>query len=253
MDDVSGNIRALNAEIESCTKCRLWLTRHNPLCGEGNLEARLLLVAQAPGVKEDLEGRMFIGPSGMVLDELLEQAGVGRGEIYMTNLVKCMLPKYRRPREDEIAACSVHLEEEIELVRPATLVPLGFFATRYLLDTRGIPKPQSKAEFPEVFGKLFLAGEKRIYPLPHPAALLYDKSRRVDMETRYRKLGVLARECKWFPLCPLKRNHERGLVSGEWIEYYCKGDWESCVRYEMEERGEPHSDYMLPDGSIQRI
>lgn len=196
---------------------------------------------------------MFIGPSGRVLDDLLDEAGVGRDEIYMTNLVKCMLPKYRRPRENEIAACSVYLEEEIELICPATLVPLGYFATRFILDKYDISRPQSKAEFPEVFGKLYLAGDKRVYPLPHPAAMLYDRSRRVDMETSYSKLGVLAGECKWFPVCPLKRNHEQGLVSGEWIEYYCKGDWESCVRYEMEESGKPHSDYMLPDGSIQRV
>jgi len=243
----------LNARIDVCTRCRLFTTRHNSLRGEGNLGARLMLIAQAPGMKEDSEGRMFIGPSGKVLDEMLREAGVRREDIYLTNLVKCMLPKYRRPREDEIAACSPYLEEEIAIVRPATLVSLGFFATRYILDRYGIPKPKTKAEFPEVFGELYLTGEKRVYPLPHPASLLYDESRRASMRNKYRKLGVLARECKWFPVCPLRINHERGLVGGEWIEAYCKGDWESCVRYGMEERGEPHSDYMLPDGSILKV
>lgn len=253
MDGVSGRMRALNQEIRSCTRCSLWLTRRNALCGEGDLKARLMLVAQAPGRMEDVEGRMFIGPSGGVLDDLMDKAGVGRNEVYMTNLVKCMLPKYRRPREDEISACSPYLDAEIELVRPATLVPLGFFATRHVLDKYGVSRPESKAEFPEVFGRLYLSGGRRIYPVPHPAALLYDRSRRAAMESVYRKLGVLVRECKWYPVCPLRVNTERGLVSGEWVEYYCKGDWESCVRYWKEERGEPHSDYMLPDGSIQRV
>lgn len=73
------------------------------------------------------------------------------------------------------------------------------------------------------------------------------------MQATYRKLGVLASECRWFPVCPLKRHYERGLVGGEWIDLYCKGDWESCVRYEMEESGKPHSDYMLPDGSMLSV
>lgn len=112
MHVISPRMKRLNDEIRCCTRCRLSQTRHNSLCGEGSLETRLLLIAQAPGKKEDLEGRMFIGPSGKVLDELLDAAGVKRDEIYMTNLVKCLLPKFRRPREDEIAACSAYLEEE---------------------------------------------------------------------------------------------------------------------------------------------
>lgn len=253
MGDTAARMRDLCAQIETCARCRLSMTRHNSLHGEGDLHARLMLIAQAPGMKEDEAGRMFIGPSGRVLDEMLREAGVSRREVYLTNLVKCMLPKYRRPRMDEIAACSPYLDEEIEIIRPATLVPLGFFATRYILDKYGIPKPETKAEFPEIFGKLLLAGKKRVYPLPHPASLLYDDSRRQSMTYKYRKLVVLARECKWFPVCPLKLNHARGLVGGEWIEAYCKGDWESCVRYKMEERGEPQSDYMLPDGSMYRL
>ncbi|MFW6113469.1 MAG: uracil-DNA glycosylase family protein, partial [Actinomycetota bacterium] len=144
-------------------------------------------------------------------------------------------------------------EREIEIVKPATIVPLGYFATRYVMDRYGIPRPETKAEFSDVFGVLHLADAKRIYPLPHPAAVLYDESRREGMREIYRKLGVLVRECKWFPVCPLRMNYERGLLDVGWIERYCRGDWESCVRYEMEERGEPHSDYMLPDGSIRRV
>ena len=93
--DIPESIKRLNAEIKSCIKCRLSQTRHNPLCGEGSLKARLLLIAQAPGKVEDTEGRMFLGPSGKVLDDLLDAAGVKRDEIYMTNLVKCILPKFR--------------------------------------------------------------------------------------------------------------------------------------------------------------
>ena len=58
------------------------------------------------------------------------------------------------------------------------------------------------------------------------------------------------RVCKWFPVCPMKRYYEQGKISEEWIQQYCQGDWENCIRYHMEEIGKPHPDYMLPDGSI---
>jgi len=80
-------IDELNKMIKECKKCRLSETRMNAICGEGNLNAKIMLIAQAPGEKEDKEGRMFIGPSGKVLDELLSTAGIKRDEIYMTNLI----------------------------------------------------------------------------------------------------------------------------------------------------------------------
>ena len=66
----------------------------------------------------------------------------------------------------------------------------------------------------------------------------------------YRKLNVLFKHCKWHPTCPMKRFYEEGILDRKWIELYCKGDWESCIRYEMEESGKPHPDWMLPDGTI---
>jgi len=58
------------------------------------------------------------------------------------------------------------------------------------------------------------------------------------------------KECKWYPVCPMKMFYEAGVLDAFWVEQYCKGDWESCVRYQLEERGKPHPDWMLPDGSI---
>ena len=177
----------LNKEIKRCNKCRLADTRINALCGEGNLHAKLMLIAQAPGAIEDREGRMFIGPSGKVLDELLRIVHVDRNEIYMTNLIKCMLPKYRRPKSDEIEICSRYLDREIELINPRILVSLGYYATRYLFEKYSIPAPP-KSEFHEVYGKVFEAGNKKILPLQHPAAVLYNRSIKDVMITNYRKM-----------------------------------------------------------------
>ena len=242
-------IEQLNREIKDCRDCGLHRTRKNAVCGEGNLNAKLMLVAQAPGKKEDEAGRMFIGPSGKVLDELLSAAGVKREEIYMTNLIKCMLPKYRKPKPEEIAACSKYLDREIEIVNPKVLVPLGYYPARYLFEKYSISLPPG-SKFASICGKLFLAGERKILPLEHPASLLYDDSIKERIVKHYRKLKVLLTDCKWYPVCPMRRFYEKGVLDRRWIELYCKGDWESCVRYQMEEKGEPHPDWMLPDGTL---
>jgi DNA polymerase len=175
-------------------------------------------------------------------------AGVPRSEIYMTNLVKCFLPRYRKPRADEIQACAPYLDEEIELIDPAVIAPLGWFANRYVLEKYDLPVP-GRSEFEGISGRLLLAGGRRVYPLRHPAALLHNPSLKPHMESTYGKLGVFLAECKWYPVCPMKFYHQAGRLDGEWIDRYCQGDFESCVRYRMEESGLPHSDWMLPDGS----
>lgn len=126
-------IEKFNKEIKKCSRCRLSETRINALCGEGNINAKLMLIAQAPGENEDREGKMFIGSSGKVLDELFKKANIDRKEIYMTNLIKCMLPKYRRPKQDEIEICSKYLDKEIALINPKTLVPLGIMQSNTYL------------------------------------------------------------------------------------------------------------------------
>ena len=248
--EIEALIKDLNKEIKSCTKCSLAETRTNALCGEGNLHTRIMLVAQAPGEKEDIQGRMFIGPSGKMLDELLHETGVKRKELYMTNLIKCRLPRNRRPKQTEIEACSPFLEKEISLLSPEIMVPLGYYATRHLLSIYDIPVPGAKEEFSGLYGRLLMGGNQKLYPLPHPASLLYNRSFKLQTTEKYRKLKVFSHECKWFPLCPIRNFVDQGKLSVEWIELYCKGDWGNCVRYNLEENGEYHSDRMLPDGTF---
>jgi len=183
-------LRNLNNEIKKCHQCRLAETRKNALCGEGNLCTDLMLIAQAPGEHEDREGRMFIGPSGKVLDELLATVDIQRWEIYMTNIIKCMLPKNRKPKSDEIATCSKYLDREIELIHPEILAPLGYYATRYFFEKYKIPLPP-KPEFREVYGNVLEVDGKTIIPLQHPAAVLHDFSIKSTLVKNYRKMQVL--------------------------------------------------------------
>jgi DNA polymerase len=242
-------IQGLNADIKRCNKCRLSETRINALPGEGNIDAKLMLIAQAPGLKEDEKGKMFIGPSGKVLDDLLESNNIERDDLYMTNLVKCMLPKYRKPKQDEIDICSDYLDKEIELTNPEILVPFGHYATTYLFKKYDLLLP-SKQDFYTIYGRLFLSDDKKILPLQHPAAVLHNPKLKDVLVKNYYILKTLLKDCRWYPLCPMKRFYEGGILDRKWIQLYCKGDWESCIRYQMEETGKMHPDWMLPDGTI---
>ncbi len=243
-------IEGLNHRIKECQKCNLSKSRRHVLTGEGNLNARFMLIALSPGEKEDAENRMFIGPSGNILNQLLQSAGMDRESFYMTNLIKCMLPKNRRPKMDEIESCSPFLDEEITIIHPEWIVPLGYYATRTILTKYQADPPAARADYSRIYGKSILANNQKIYPLPHPASLLYNPSFEPETIKKYKKLEIFSEECKWFPICPMKRYYEAGALKREWIEMYCRGDWRNCIRYELEEQGHYHPDWMLPDGSL---
>ena len=181
--------RNLNSKIKKCRRCRLAKSRVNVLCGEGNLHAELMLIAQAPGGNEDREGKMFIGPSGKVLDELLAEIDIQREEIYITNLIKCMLPNNRKPKSHEISACSAYLEREIDLIGPKILAPLGYYASRFILEKFGVQIP-AKPDFRKVYGQVLKIGDQQIIPLQHPSAVLHDASIKEAMVRNYRTLRL---------------------------------------------------------------
>jgi uracil-DNA glycosylase family 4 len=240
----------LKEKIKNCNKCPLYETRKNALPGEGNPNARIMLVAQAPGEKEDENGKMFVGPTGKALYELLAELGIERDNLYLTNLIKCMLPKYRKPIQEEIDACSEYLDQEIKFIDPEIISPLGYYATRYILNKYDDSVPSEKENLENLYGKLLLQEKRKIYPLIHPTALVFNTTDKKKIKRDYSKIKILLHECKWYTVCPMKRSYEKGILNRKWVEFYCKGDWESCIRYKMEENGQYHPDWMLPDGSI---
>ena len=118
-----------------CTACRLAETRTNVVFGVGDPDAPLMLVGEAPGHHEDLQGEPFVGAAGQLLDELLAGIGIERQEAYIANVLKCRPPGNRDPREDEIDACKGILREQIRMIHPDVVVTLGNFATKLLLPT----------------------------------------------------------------------------------------------------------------------
>jgi len=243
-------INTLNNRMKICTACRLSATRKNVLVGEGDLDARLMLVSLSPGAMEDSENKMFIGPSGKILNRLFQAAGINRESVFMTNLIKCMLPKNRRPKMDGIQSCSQFLDEEIAIINPEVIIPLGFYVTRYILNKYQADPPAARVEFARLYGELIFSNNQKIFPLPHPASLIYNPNFEPETMEKYKKLLTLSHDCKWFLMCPLKMLYDAGRLEPKWVELYCKGLRSTCVRYQMEEKGSYHPDWMLPDGSL---
>lgn len=148
-----------------CTDCPLCETRTQVVFGVGDPEARLMLVGEAPGHNEDLQGEPFVGAAGRLLDQLLGEIGIRRSEVYIANVIKCRPPGNRDPRPEEIDACKGYLRDQIRLVGPEVVVTLGNFATKLLLRTdTGITRLRGTS-YPWWLGAT-------IVPTFHPAAAL---------------------------------------------------------------------------------
>jgi len=181
-------LKVLNYKIRACERCRLSVSRKHTLTGEGNIDASILFVALSPGTKEDAENRMFIGPSGQVFNKLLQNAGIERESVYMTNLVKCTLPKNRKPKSNEIESCSSFVDKEIEIICPPIIVPLGYYATRSILLKYHANPSKQEMSFKNINGQLLFLDGMKIFPLTHPSALLYNPSFETETIKKYKKL-----------------------------------------------------------------
>jgi uracil-DNA glycosylase family 4 len=128
----------LDEQIRVCVKCPLHKGRTIAVPGEGPVPADVFIVGEAPGAKEDRQGRPFVGPSGMILEQLLEVAGLTRTDVYVTSCVKCRPPQNRTPRTLELDTCQENwLNRQIDLVDPKVLVLLGKVAISQLLQEEG--------------------------------------------------------------------------------------------------------------------
>ncbi len=178
----------LNNQIRTCERCSLSITRKNALIGEGNIDARIMFVALSPGAKEDIQNRMFVGPSGQVFNRLLDKADINRESVFMTNLVKCILPKNRKPKTNEIESCSRFLEEEISIIQPEVIVPLGYYATRAIIVKYHTDPSILNMSFKSINGRLLFSDKIKVFPLTHPSALLYNPSFEPDTIKIYMRL-----------------------------------------------------------------
>ncbi len=157
-------LEAVAKVIASCTKCALAVGRTNTVPGEGNPEARLMLVGEGPGATEDATGRPFVGQAGQLLDKILDAIECPRPTTYIANIVKCRPPQNRKPLPDEQASCMPYLERQIALVRPKVLIALGGTAAEGLLGV--------KKSLGELRNKVHRWNGIPLVVTYHPAALL---------------------------------------------------------------------------------
>jgi DNA polymerase len=138
---MASELDALRLTAESCTDCRLAETRTNVVFGVGASDADVMIVGEAPGKNEDLQGEPFVGAAGQLLNTLMSEVGIRRDQVYIANVLKCRPPGNRDPRPDEIDACKGYLRRQLELIDPTVVVTLGNFSTKLLLKTEtGITK-----------------------------------------------------------------------------------------------------------------
>jgi len=187
-EDASSEYRRLVDEILSCTKCPLHLSRRNPVPGEGRIDAEVMFVGEAPGRREDELGRPFVGMAGKLLDKLLSLAGLSRGDVYITNVVKCRPPGNRDPRPEEIAACLPYLRRQILIVRPKLIVALGRIAGKTLFEEAGLKwtsmaRERGRARRATLYGHSVI-----LYATYHPAAALYNPQLRSILEEDFRRI-----------------------------------------------------------------
>jgi len=168
-EDPERPLKEFHSSILTCRGCSLYRTRTHLVFGRGNSSAKIMLVGEAPGREEDLEGRPFVGAAGKLLAQELAKAGLRDEDIYIANVLKCRPPGNRDPLPEEIEACLPYLKRQIEILHPRIICSLGKFATQVLLSTQqGITSLRGK---PQLYEEDII-----IIPTLHPAACIYNPS-----------------------------------------------------------------------------
>jgi uracil-DNA glycosylase family 4 len=166
-------------EILVCTKCELSRSRRSAVPGEGPAESEIMLIGEGPGYHEDQQGRPFVGAAGQFLNELLEQAGLKRGEVWITNVVKCRPPGNRDPQTEELAACDPYLERQINAINPTIIITLGRYS---------MAKFMPGAKISQVHGQMRRVGDRFVIAMFHPAAALHQQALKPTIMADFAKL-----------------------------------------------------------------
>jgi uracil-DNA glycosylase family 4 len=166
-------LKAVFEQAKTCQRCpQLASTRQTVVFGSGNADADLMFIGEAPGANEDKQGLPFVGQAGRLLEQLLNEIGLTRGDVFIANVLKCRPPGNRDPLPQEIENCQEYLFRQLELIEPRVVCTLGNFSTKLLRgDPLGITRLHGRPEVRRIGPRTV-----RLYPLFHPAAALYTPS-----------------------------------------------------------------------------
>ena len=173
LDSIAENIKV-------CEKCKLCETRTKAVPGKGNFDADVIFVGEAPGRNEDMHGEPFVGAAGKRLDMILEDTGIDREDVYITNIVKCRPPKNRVPSKQEEEACNDFIKQEIEIINPKIICIMGNTAYGTLLDGKEITKNH---------GKIVEKDGRKFFVTFHPAATIYNQKLVDELKNDFRRLA----------------------------------------------------------------
>ena len=180
-------LKKIKNQVTQCTKCKLSETRNNSVPGKGNFKSDVIFVGEAPGKNEDMNGEPFIGIAGKKLTIALENTGITRDDVYITNIVKCRPPKNRVPTINERNTCKNYLEKEIDIIKPKIICILGNTAFNSLLDGKEIIKFR---------GKMVRKNNQLYFLTIHPAATIYNQKLINVLKRDMKKLFRLIKELK---------------------------------------------------------
>jgi len=184
---VVDQLEAIAATVRACTRCPLSATRIQAVPGEGDPAAEVLFLGEGPGGQEDKEGRPFVGAAGKVLAEMLEKIGLAREQVFITNVVKCRPPDNRDPLPLEKEACRPYLDEQLALIQPKLIVLLGRHALESMIPGQSISKVHGQAK--RFKGQVF-------FPVFHPAATLYRRELKQELERDFLKIPLLLKKLR---------------------------------------------------------
>lgn len=171
----------IREKLGDCKRCKLYRTRNKLVFGEGNPDAKLMLIGEGPGYEEDIQGKPFVGKAGQLLTKILQAINLKREEVYITNIIKCRPPQNRNPESEEIASCYPFLLEQINAVQPKIICTLGTFAIQTLLKT--------DVKITSLRGKLFEFSGINVIPTYHPAYLLRNPEKKRDVWDDIKKVA----------------------------------------------------------------
>jgi len=179
------SLEEIRAQMGDCRRCKLYAGRTRLVFGDGDPNARLMFVGEAPGADEDQQGVPFVGAAGQLLNKMLSKLGLRREEVYIANILKSRPPGNRDPEPDEIAACLPFLDQQIKAIRPRVIVILGRIAAHALLGTK---KPLTRLR-----GRWQRYRDIRVMPTFHPSYLLrFPQERRKTWDDMQQVMEYLA-------------------------------------------------------------
>lgn len=169
--------------VKDCRKCPLWESAANPVPGEGDPDAEIMFIGEAPGYWEDQKGRPFVGQAGKLLDRLLSTIGIKRNEVFIGNVLKHRPPGNRDPLPGETLACQEWLDKQIEIIQPKLIVTLGRFAMSKFIPDGKITQIHGQPRLVDWRGKKMV-----VLSLFHPAAALRSTQVMAQTEEDFRKI-----------------------------------------------------------------